>query len=177
MDIRLVEICPLVWWVQICDFLFQPLCLFETQSRWMDDLCMCGFHLEAGVMVWGFFAVSPAKHPYNITLPPPCFTVGITHAEIISSPILHLTKTRWLEPKIANLDSSDQRTDFHRSNVHCSSFLAQVKQVSSYWCPLVVAAIRPWRPDLHSLLWSVVAYMCLSLEVLSIYWGCNLRCS
>ncbi|CDQ85510.1 unnamed protein product [Oncorhynchus mykiss] len=45
-----------------------------------------------------------------------------THAEIIRSPTLRLTKTRRLEPKISNLD---QRTDFHWSNVHCSCFLAQ----------------------------------------------------
>uniref|UniRef100_A0A8C7LHN8 HECT-type E3 ubiquitin transferase n=1 Tax=Oncorhynchus kisutch TaxID=8019 RepID=A0A8C7LHN8_ONCKI len=59
------------------------------------------------------------SHPHTIT-PPPCFTVGTTHAEIIRSSILRLTKTRRLEPKIAHLDSSDQMTDFH-----CSCFLAQ----------------------------------------------------
>ena len=42
-----MEICPLVWWVQIWDFWFQPPCLCETQSRWTDDLCMCGSHREA----------------------------------------------------------------------------------------------------------------------------------
>ena len=47
MDIRPVEICPLVWWVQIGDFWFQPSCLCETQSKWTDNLCMCGFYLEA----------------------------------------------------------------------------------------------------------------------------------
>ena len=36
-----------------------------------------------------------------------------------------LINTWWLEPKISNLDSSNQRTDFHRSNIHCSCFLAQ----------------------------------------------------
>ena len=47
----------LVWWVPICDFWFQPACLCETQSRWTDDLCMCGSHREAQRrMVWGFFA-------------------------------------------------------------------------------------------------------------------------
>ena len=29
------------------DFLFQPLCLCETQSRWTDDLRICGSHSEA----------------------------------------------------------------------------------------------------------------------------------
>ena len=60
--------------------------------------------------------MSPAKHPHTT------FTVGTTHAEIIGSPTLCLTKTRRLEPKISNVD---QRTGFHRSNVHCSCFLAQ----------------------------------------------------
>ena len=59
----------------------------------------------------------------TITPPPPCFTVGTTHMEIIRSPTLRLTKTR-LDPTISNLDSSDQRTDFHWLNVHCSCFLA-----------------------------------------------------
>ena len=36
--------------------------------------------------------LSPTKHPKTIT-PPPCFTVGLTHAEIIRSPTLRLTKT------------------------------------------------------------------------------------
>ena len=47
MDFRLVEICSLVWWVRIWDFGFQPPCLCETQSRWTDDLRMCGSHREA----------------------------------------------------------------------------------------------------------------------------------
>ena len=32
-------------------------------------------------------------HPHTITHPPPCFTVGTTHAEMLRSPTLHLTKT------------------------------------------------------------------------------------
>jgi hypothetical protein len=38
MDIRPVEICLLVWWVQNFDFWFQPQCLRDTQSRWTDEL-------------------------------------------------------------------------------------------------------------------------------------------
>ena len=52
MDIRPVAICPLVWWVQILDFWFQPPCLCETQSRWMDDLRMW-----FPPWAWGCFAV------------------------------------------------------------------------------------------------------------------------
>ena len=47
--------------VQMCDFWFQPLCLFQTQSRWTDDLHRCGSHCKAwrkrrcdgeGVLCW-----------------------------------------------------------------------------------------------------------------------------
>jgi hypothetical protein len=45
---------------QICDFWSNPQCQCDTQSRWTDDLCMCGFHCEAwrqrcdgvGVLWW-----------------------------------------------------------------------------------------------------------------------------
>ena len=47
MDIRPVEICPFVWWVKILNVWFQLPCLCEMQSRWMDDLHMCGSHREA----------------------------------------------------------------------------------------------------------------------------------
>ena len=45
-------------------------------------------------------SVSPTKHPHTITSPPLGFTVRTTHAEIIGSPILCLTMTQRLEPKI-----------------------------------------------------------------------------
>ena len=55
------------------------------------------------------------------------FSHPALHAEIIRSPTLRLTKTWQMEPKISNLDSSDQRTDFHWSNVHCLCFLAKAR--------------------------------------------------
>jgi hypothetical protein len=111
--------------------------------------------------------VSPVIHSHAITPPPPCFTVGTTHAEIICSPTLLLTKTQWLELKIKHVDSSDKLTYFHQSNVHCLCFLAQaglflllVSFSSGFF-----AAIWPWRPDSHSLLWVVDVEMCLLLEL------------
>ena len=50
----------------------------------------------------------------------------------------------------------DQKTHFHQSNVQCSCFSAQgslfllVSLSSGFF-----AAIRPWRPDSHCLLWTV----------------------
>ena len=46
--------------VQFWDCWFQPPCFFETQSRWTDDIHMCGSHREAwrrrcdgvGVLCW-----------------------------------------------------------------------------------------------------------------------------
>jgi hypothetical protein len=60
MDIRPVEICPLVWWVQIWYFWFHLPCLCETQSRWTDDrmisACVVPTMKHGGVMVWGCFS-------------------------------------------------------------------------------------------------------------------------
>ena len=121
-------------------------------------------------------SLSPAKHPHTITPPPPCFTVGTTHAEIIRSPTPRLTKTPWLEPKISNLNSSDQRTDFHTSNVHCSCFLAQASLffLLASFSSGFFAEIWPWRTDSRSLLWTVDVEMCLLLELCEA-WSCNLR--
>ena len=83
-----------------------------------------------------------------------------------SSVHLLCVSQRQLEPKISNLDS-DQRTYFHRSNVHCSCFLAQ----ASLFLLLVsfssgfFAAIRPRRPDSRSLLYTIDVEMCLLLEL------------
>ena len=105
--------------------------------------------------------VSPEKHPQTIT-PPPCFMVGTTHAALIRSPTLRLTKTRWLEANISNLDSSAQRTDFYQSKVDYWCFLAQARRffLLVSFSSGVFAAIWPWRPDSRSLLWTVdVCYM------------------
>ena len=93
-----------------------------------------------------------------------------------SSSMLHSGKTQRLEPKISDLDSSDQSTDFHRSNVRCSCFLAQ----ASLFLLLVsfnsgfFAAIQKWRPDSCNLLWTVDVDMCLLLELCeAFFWAAN----
>ena len=45
-----------------------------------------------------------------------------------------VSKTRWLETNISNLDSSDQRTDFHRSIAHASWF---TQSPLNSWCWVV----------------------------------------
>ena len=76
------------------------------------------------------------------------------------------------------LDPSDQRTDFHRSNVHFLCFLAQASVffLLMSFSSGFFAAIWPWRPDSHSLLWTVDVEMCLLLELCEAYiwaeiWG------
>ena len=66
-----------------------------------------------------------------------------------------------------NLKSSDQRTDFHRSNVHSSCFLAQASLLLLLvsFSSGFFAAIQSWRPDSCSLLWTVDVEMCLLLEI------------
>ena len=77
-----------------------------------------------------------------------------------------IQKTWRLEPKILHLDSSDQRTDIYWSNVHCSCFWSQaslfllVSFTSGFF-----AAIWPWWPDSHSVIWTVDVEMCLLLEL------------
>ena len=87
-------------------------------------------------------------------------------------------KDKRLEQKISNLDS-DQRTDFHCSNVHCSCFLAQASPfLLVSFSSGFFAAIQPWRPDSHSLLWTVDVEMCLLLELCETFiWAAFLRCS
>ena len=46
IDSRAVEICDLVWWVQIWDLWFHPVCLCATQRRWTDGFYMHGSHTE-----------------------------------------------------------------------------------------------------------------------------------
>ena len=75
IDIRPVEICPLVWWVQIWDVWFQPPCLInKTPGRWKDNLCKCGSHREArrrrydGVCDLFRFQGTLNQHGYNSIL-------------------------------------------------------------------------------------------------------------
>ena len=67
-----------------------------------------------------------------------------------------------------NLEFGHIRTkDFHRSNVHCSCFLAQESffLLLVYFSSGIFAAVRPWRPVSRSLLWTVNVEMCLFLEL------------
>ena len=101
--------------------------------------CRCGIH--AGSVYLSFWINSvqcyQQSSPYTITPLPPCFTVGTMHVETICSPFLRCTKTRQVEPKISNLDSSDQSIDFHWSKVYSLCFSAQ----TNLFCLLLFLSI------------------------------------
>ena len=75
--------------------------------------------------------MSPEKHPHTITPPPPCFTVGTTHEEIIRS-LLYVSQRQ---------GSCNQKSQIwtHQTTGQISTGLMSIacvswpKQVSSYY--------------------------------------------
>ena len=93
-----------------------------------------------------------AKHPYTITPPPPCFMVGTTNVETICSPFLFLRHGGWNQ----------------QSEIWTFVFLG-LSTTLLLPVPGFFAAIRPWRPDSESLLWTVNVEMCLQRELCEAY--------
>ena len=92
---------------------------YANPMGWHVAAGCCGSHAGS---VWLQFWINPQQCHQRST-PTPSHL--LLHASRLHSPFLRRIKTRQVEPKISNLDKSDQSTDFHWSNVHSLCFLAQ----------------------------------------------------
>lgn len=136
---------------------FVPIVYFfhvvQVQTRWHSvPLLWESYCLNVASVLYKSLTLSPAKQPHTISVPPPCLIVGTTLREIGQSfSCSCLWNTRQLEPKIYNLDSSDQRTDMPWSVIH------RMARSSFLW------AIQPWNP--HEVLWTVDVEMCFLVKL------------
>ena len=97
------------------------------------------------------------KPPPTITVPSPCFTIGVILGVAALSPTLSRAWTLLFDRKISNFDLSVRRTLFHRSIVQSLYILA-------HWCLLILfcflnsgllTAILSYRPASQSLFLAV----------------------
>jgi hypothetical protein len=143
MDIRPVEIRPLLRWVQIWDFWFQPPCLCETQSRWIFSACVVPTvkHGGRGVVVWACFAGDTVSDLFRIqgTLKQHGYH-GILQRYFISS-VLHLV---WLS---FVFQQDNERKPFSRL---CKGYLRRVKESDRV---LHQMTWSPQPPDLIEMFW------------------------
>lgn len=119
-----------------------------AQTRW-DGMLLQNVVVTVLFKCWSLdFCINHQQchQQSTITRPPPCFTVGTRHVNIIRSPSL-------TEKKVPTLDSSYRSTDFYWCNV-CLGLLVSFFEATQSWP----------RPDSCSFL-STIDVMCLNSEM------------
>ena len=109
--------------------------------------------------------MSPAKHPQNITPPPLQFTMGTINAEILCSSYVSQRHGGWNQKSHIWTHQTKGQISTSLKSIAQVSWLKQVFFLLVSFSSGFFAAIRTWRPDSRSLLWTVDVEMCLLLEL------------
>ena len=94
----------------------RPICN-QALTSWLMSWDVASIYPHLLVMpsiLWSAPVPPASKHPHNMMLPPPCFTVGMVFCRLQASPVF-LQTYRWsLWPNSSIFVSSDQRTIFQK---------------------------------------------------------------
>ena len=136
---------------------------FKVATFWIDDSIAHSWHYISWMCLFGVIVL--LNNSVTSKAPP--------HHDTSSS-MLHGRNLTWgnhpltfsashKDKAVGNkILGSDKSTDFHWSNVHSLCFLDEAILLLLFFLSSgLFAAIRPWRPNSRSLLWTVDVEMCL----------------
>ena len=119
----------MLWVLMLHEYKFST---HKLHSRW--DRVMLQYSVIGGLIQFALYLVQISKHPHSITKPSPCFTVCAILRVAVLSPRFCCTQTLLFDRKFSNFIPL----------LYCLIF--------SFLGSSFLAAIRPYKPALHSLL-------------------------